>query len=1013
MDINQYELQYRTDYDLFAKAITRILNAAISAESGFRLQQISHRAKLVKSLRKKLEDRKLLESTVLEEEIKDLAGCRIVFYTNSDVSKFIHSDIMHRNFEVLEVKIHHPRINNQDPIELYISNHYVVRLLPERIALPDFARFAGMRCEVQIQTILNHAWAEMAHDTIYKAPELDNFGTAIIANIKERMANISQKYLVPAGYEFQKIASDFERLIDGKSLFDDDVLEAIVNAEDNNARADALESFAESVLPLYDNLQDHYAHIVTRLLAAADRASEAPVVPIETPYGVLPAKTNNHIFKAIAKILDYYRYLDPVITFQALCELYAKSNDQSTQKILLQLGSDLAKHNIAVWRNYGPAIQAMLIEQIKSLNDSRRCQLFELLVELLKAMLGVEVTGTSSNSSTVTFHQGTVATSDELRAIRDTSIALLKHLFALGNDEQRNIALHALQSATRLPMRGHDNSILQMVLGDAARIVQFHSEIAADLTLDERQRSEEWVHHLYNTFESLPANLRVDEGVKTATDALLQSALAFRDVVNQDGEYVIFKVLVGFNSVFPPAWATHDFNYEQVEHYRRQQLNGYLDSIDASNADVWFARVNRFAAIESSDHSTFPLFCDFLEGWAKRQPAFFLSKLDSIEGSLVRFLPCIFSGLMSSDEGATTYVRICQWIDVGKDLEQIAWYLRSAHKVESALVRRNLGGLFRRTLLSAEKNSNLLAIRNVLIAAEAQYAIRPSNLIKAIFLRALKKLSAEQNYSWLKVPWLLWRGNPLIKALSELEAEAALDALVPYPQLEYATEDIAADIAVNWPKLVLNFLSKRLAFAASDVAPPRYDAIPFAPYSLKESLAAVPDILVDVARSWYESDSNLFIYDGGRFIAAIFPDISGIDNSLNTMIARNNEEDTRFAIALLSCYEGKSCIYPFIRLILESCPPGHPLLKEIRLALGQSGVVSGFYGYVTLLSEREARLEPWRTDNNENVRQFATKYIHDLEQDIASEARRAEASNAMRKLNYGEDLEDPNSGETQ
>ncbi|MCK7509512.1 MAG: hypothetical protein MZV70_39405 [Desulfobacterales bacterium] len=95
---------------------------------------------------------------------------------------------------------------------------------------------------------------------------------------------------MPAGYEFQKIASDFQRLIEGKALFDGDALEAIVEATDNNVRAESLETFAENVLPLYDDLQAVYPEIITGLVAAADRARVTPPAAVETPYGTLPAK---------------------------------------------------------------------------------------------------------------------------------------------------------------------------------------------------------------------------------------------------------------------------------------------------------------------------------------------------------------------------------------------------------------------------------------------------------------------------------------------------------------------------------------------------------------------------------------------------------------------------------------------------------------------------------------------------------------------------------------------------
>jgi ppGpp synthetase/RelA/SpoT-type nucleotidyltranferase len=223
MNFEEYERDAQKVYAIFATTVASILKTAISAEGdSYRLQQVMARAKQPDSLRRKLIQRGAKDTATLEIEIKDLAGCRVIFYTNNDVTRFINSGIIQQNFEVLDVKTHHPRRNVEDATELYTSNHYLVTLNSTRLALPEYARFARMRCEIQIQTVLHHAWAEMAHDTIYKTPELAEFGKSALDDIRARMKKVAQRYLVPAGYEFQKIAIDFQRLLDGKKLFDGD-----------------------------------------------------------------------------------------------------------------------------------------------------------------------------------------------------------------------------------------------------------------------------------------------------------------------------------------------------------------------------------------------------------------------------------------------------------------------------------------------------------------------------------------------------------------------------------------------------------------------------------------------------------------------------------------------------------------------------------------------------------------------------------------------------------------------
>ena len=162
MDLETYARSKRADYAALADTVASILRAAIAAHpDALRLQQVQHRAKSPDSLRKKLENRSSAATTSLETEIKDLAGCRLIFYTNSDVSRFLQTGIIQDNFDIDwdRTKIHHPVPGHSDSDNLFISNNYVLKLKDGRTALPEYARFSGMWCEVQIQTTLNHAWS--------------------------------------------------------------------------------------------------------------------------------------------------------------------------------------------------------------------------------------------------------------------------------------------------------------------------------------------------------------------------------------------------------------------------------------------------------------------------------------------------------------------------------------------------------------------------------------------------------------------------------------------------------------------------------------------------------------------------------------------------------------------------------------------------------------------------------------------------------------------------------------
>lgn len=1006
MDFQSYEREAREAYAALAETVATILTAAIGAERGYRLQQVMDRAKQPASLLKKLEQRGIATTAAFENDIKDLAGCRIIFYTNGDVTRLINSGIIEQNFEVLEAKIHHPGHAVEDAAELYISNHYLVRLRPERIALPEYARFFGMRCEIQIQTILNHAWAEMAHDTIYKAPTLVAFGGREFDGIKNRLQKVARKYLLPAGYEFQKIANDFQRLIEGKALFDGDALEAIVDAADNNVRASALETFAENVLPFYDDLQTVYPEIITRLVEAADCARIAPPVVIETPYGTLPAKTFSDVIKAIADIFARYRYLDVGATFHALCRLYGWAVEREVEKKpLIELGKALAKHQLHVWQQHGPAAQLILVERIEMLGDDECRALAPLLSPMLGEMLGTEVSGTTNSSKAVTFHRGAVVASGALGDVRAKAIGLLKRQFALAeSDESRRAILVALQAGTRLPFNaGYSNTLARLVMDDTRTIMEFQTEIVPTLSLDLRQTTEDWIHRSYWRYAELPKTMRDDPDLVAVSPQVLDAALEFRDVVNADPDFEIYKVLVGFNSVYPPAWKNKDFSYEQEQAYRAERVDELLASVEETSADAWFDRISRYAQTESNDAATFPVFGNFLERMAEAQPTIAFSFIDRIEGPLENFLPSMLSGLMRSTEHEQALGRVDAWLGAGKHIGRIAWYLRFAAPFDEAVLHRTLG--------SALEHGDLYATRNVLIAAVNQFAAHPGTLIEAVFLPALRYLAKAGDFSWVRMPWFSWLNSPIIRALDEEQASVVLHALVSYPELEDDAEHIAAAIAKRWPASVVSFIGDRLAFARADAVPPHYDAVPFAVHELQAPLSVVPDLMLVGARKWFDTNPQHFTYDGGRLLASVFPDLSnGLEARLVALIASGDEQDLAFALGVLSAFEGKPCIYGLVRAIVVSLSPDSRLIREARSVLQATGVVSGEFGFAELHAERKALLEPWLTDSHENVRRFATEQIHELDLQIAAETRSADASIAMRKLNYGEELDGGESG---
>ena len=93
--------------------------------------------------------------------------------------------------------------------------------------------------------------------------------------IESRFNRIMNKYLLPAGYEFQRVQHDYERLQQGKELFDHDLLARLEIATDNNERHEILTSLKQDVLPNYDDIDAIYSDVLAAIVAAADSSRDA------------------------------------------------------------------------------------------------------------------------------------------------------------------------------------------------------------------------------------------------------------------------------------------------------------------------------------------------------------------------------------------------------------------------------------------------------------------------------------------------------------------------------------------------------------------------------------------------------------------------------------------------------------------------------------------------------------------------------------------------------------------
>src|SRR5439155_3972081 len=111
----------------------------------------------------------------------------------------------------------------------------------------------------------------------------------------------------------------------------------------------------------------------------------------------------------------------------------------------------------------------------------------------------------------------------------------------------------------------------------------------------------------------MPTDAKRDPAVREVEGRVNSAILRFRDAINQDQAFVTYKVLVGHESVFPPAWEDENFHYEGSDAYRKQEIEKFVEGIDKKNANKWYNVIKRCVETKSNDWATFPNFGTFLE----------------------------------------------------------------------------------------------------------------------------------------------------------------------------------------------------------------------------------------------------------------------------------------------------------------------------------------------------------------------------------------------------------------
>lgn len=160
--IEEYDSLRGLHHD-FCRQTEALVQQLLKAE-GISIHSISSRIKERDSVAKKLARKGQKYNSI--KDITDVVGIRIITYFADQVDQV--SKLIENEFKIDKNNSVDKR-SALDPDRFgYLSVHYVVSLADARCALTENRSFNELKLEIQIRSILQHAWAEIEHDLGYK-----------------------------------------------------------------------------------------------------------------------------------------------------------------------------------------------------------------------------------------------------------------------------------------------------------------------------------------------------------------------------------------------------------------------------------------------------------------------------------------------------------------------------------------------------------------------------------------------------------------------------------------------------------------------------------------------------------------------------------------------------------------------------------------------------------------------------------------------------------------------------
>lgn len=963
------EYEYKIEsYKDFAFTIKSLLEKVLK-NNGFNKQSVTCRAKDRNSLSKKIKKTEYLGKLSKISDINDIAGCRIIFYLEKDIERVI--PLLRSDFKIIDYKL------------LYSTNkyngiHLIVSLKKDRLKLNEYKNFADLKCEIQLTTVLHHAWSELEHDVIYKPEkELLEFDPKTFESLKKRFSEIMENQIKEAQHGFDFIFEEVEKLRQGKETFDVSFINTIINAKSINSLYENLKLFLKYI-DEYGDKTPKNINIIDIVMQALSKSRSLQEEKIKTPLGDFPGHNHSEVVMIVLDLLSKLRYLHLPAVFDLLVNLEKETGSSNKKKIYETIGKIVEYTYWPKDKKIYFIPQLQILDMLEKWNDKKLLENKSIIVELGKHILKSSYEGQTWKSNAVIFHHGSLPVNLTVKKIRQRMLNILFKTYILENDLKGKIELlQTLYVASETPhSSAYGEDMENMVLGNVRTIIEFYLSIVSSSDFEIIKKIEEQCNWFKRRF----------------TKVIPEKLSELYNLIISNEEYGRYRLFVGYDHDY-----FENFDFKKAEEFRAQKIREIINEISIKNYDMWLSRIlmtiKNYHNIE--DRGQFMYLNRFLNECTKEKPEIGLKLIEVKQ--LEPFLIHIITGIWQSPEKAKAKKIINSWIIKGENLSTSAYIFTYVNEIDDSLIEK----IFEKSKESKDVN----ALNNI-IKSLGQNSDSLNKKLTDLLIKTIKELTELKNNWWVYNVW--FQVQKLLANLNENQWNIILDNLLLLPNISYETEEILLILANKYPKKFIGFFEKRVDSKKNTNYIDHYDAIPFnftprQAGNLNDLSEKHKKIFIDEIFKWFKKDDWLSYWEGSHLLENIFPAFDPYLESKSISLLKSKKKyKANIVLNILRAYKGESFLHNICKEFIKKYPTNKDYQNEMFIILSQTGLVSGEYGFVNLYQSRIKDIQSWKTDKSKVIQKFIKNYEEYLNKRVSFEQKRADEDIDHRKREYGE-----------